>query len=46
MAVPGMTDPRTWPASSRAADVVPHAAYGAVTALLLARLDRRGPISR
>lgn len=28
----GVTDPRTWPASSWLADVVPHLAYGAVTA--------------
>lgn len=35
----GVTDPRTWPASSWAADVVPHLAYGAVTAAVLDRLD-------
>jgi hypothetical protein len=35
----GITDPRTWPASSWAADVVPHLAYGAVTAAVLDRLD-------
>ncbi len=27
----GVTDPRTWPASSWVSDVVPHLAYGAVT---------------
>ncbi len=35
----GVTDPRTWPASSWVADVVPHLAYGAVTAAVLDRLD-------
>lgn len=35
----GVTDPRTWPASSWVADVVPHLAYGAVTATVLDRLD-------
>ena len=35
----GVTDPRTWPASSWAADVVPHLAYGVVTAAVLDRLD-------
>ncbi len=46
MTVLGLTDPRTWLASSLAADIIPHGAYGAVTALVLARLDPRGPISR
>jgi len=35
----GVTDPRTWPASSWVADIVPHLAYGAVTAAVLDRLD-------
>ncbi len=39
MTVLGVTDPRTWPVSSWAADLVPHLAYGAVTAAVLARLD-------
>lgn len=34
----GVTDPRTWPLSSWVADVVPHVAYGVVTATVLARL--------
>lgn len=32
----GITDPPTWPASSWVSDVVPHLAYGAVTAAVLA----------
>ncbi len=39
MTLLGVTDPRTWPASSWAADLVPHLAYGAVTAAVLDRLD-------
>jgi hypothetical protein len=39
MTVLGVTDPRTWPASSWAADIVPHVAYGAVTAVVLEQLD-------
>ncbi len=35
----GVTDPRTWPASAWVADLVPHLAYGAVTAAVLDRLD-------
>lgn len=35
MAVLGITDPRTWALGDWLADVVPHAAYGAVTALVL-----------
>jgi hypothetical protein len=31
----GITDPRTWPASSWVSDVVPHLAYGAVAACVL-----------
>jgi hypothetical protein len=38
MTVLGVTDPRSWPASSWAADVVPHLAYGVVTAAVLDRL--------
>jgi hypothetical protein len=33
-----ITDPRTWTAADWAADLVPHAAYGAVTALAFDRL--------
>jgi len=40
MTVLGVTDPRTWPASSWVADVVPHLVYGAVTAVVLDNLDR------
>lgn len=39
MAALGVTDPRTWPASSWAADLGPHLAYGAVTAAVMAALD-------
>ena len=39
MTVLGVTDPREWPVSSWIADVVPHLAYGAVTAVVLDRLD-------
>jgi len=39
MTVLGVTDPRTWPASAWVADLVPHLAYGAVTAAVLDRLD-------
>lgn len=35
----GVTDPWTWPASSWVADLVPHLAYGAVTAVALDRFD-------
>ena len=35
----GITDPRTWSAKDWAADMVPHLAFGAVTAWLLADLD-------
>lgn len=35
----GVTDPLAWPPSAWAADIVPHLAYGAVTATVLARLD-------
>jgi hypothetical protein len=36
----GLTDPRTWGAAGWASDLVPHLAYGAVTALLCDRLIR------
>jgi hypothetical protein len=39
MTVLGVTDPRTWSASSWAADLVPHLAYGAVTAAVMAALE-------
>jgi len=35
----GITDPRSWSAKDWAEDVVPHLAYGAVTALVLDGLD-------
>lgn len=35
----GVTDPRTWSATSWVVDVVPHVAYGYVTAAVLDRLD-------
>lgn len=35
----GVTDPRTWPAKSWVVDIVPHLAYGAVTAAVLESLD-------
>ncbi len=41
MTLLGVTDPRTWPVSSWVADVVPHVAYGAVTAAVLEQLDPR-----
>ncbi|MCA1711346.1 MAG: hypothetical protein LC789_06795 [Actinobacteria bacterium] len=40
MTVLGVTDPRTWPVSSWLADIVPHVAYGVVTAAVLERLTR------
>ncbi|QKG19808.1 hypothetical protein [Actinomadura verrucosospora] len=40
MAALGITDPREWPVSSWISDLVPHAAYGAVTAAVLHGLDR------
>ena len=39
MTVLGVTDPRTWPAKSWVVDIVPHFAYGLVTAAVLERLD-------
>lgn len=35
----GVTDPRTWPPSSWAADLGPHLAYGLVTAAVMAAFD-------
>lgn len=35
----GVTDPRSWPPSSWAADLLPHLAYGVVTAAVLSALD-------
>lgn len=40
MTVLGVTDPRTWPASSWVSDIVPHLAYGVVTAAVVQGLDR------
>jgi hypothetical protein len=40
MTLLGVTDPRNWPAKSWVVDIVPHLAYGAVTAAVLDRLDR------
>ena len=40
MTVMGVTDPRTWSLTDWISDVVPHLAYGAVTATLLSALDR------
>jgi len=37
----GVTDPRTWAAEDWVADIVPHVAYGVVTAAVLNALDRR-----
>jgi len=39
MTLLGVTDPRTWPASSWAADLLPHLAYGVVTAAVMSALD-------
>lgn len=38
MAALGVTDPRTWAAQDWVSDVVPHLAYGVVTAYVLRRL--------
>ncbi|WP_218566079.1 hypothetical protein [Vallicoccus soli] len=40
MAVLGVSDPRTWSASSWVSDVVPHLAYGLVTAATAAAAER------
>lgn len=37
----GITDPRTWDAASWISDVIPHLAYGAVTAAVLTALNER-----
>ena len=37
-----VTDPRNWRAVDWAADIVPHLAYGIVTAGVMRRLERRG----
>lgn len=37
----GITDPRTWPASSWLADLVPHLAYGMATAAVFERMNGR-----
>jgi hypothetical protein len=39
MTILGITDPRTWSRADWIADVVPHVAYGAVTAAVLQGLD-------
>lgn len=41
MTVLGVTDPRSWPVSSWVSDVVPHLAYGAVTAATMRALESR-----
>ncbi|HET6625758.1 MAG TPA: hypothetical protein VFG63_05175 [Nocardioidaceae bacterium] len=41
MATLGITDPKTWSATDWLSDVIPHLAYGLVTAWVLAGLDRR-----
>lgn len=38
MAALGITDPRSWPPSSWASDLVPHLAYGLVTAVVFDRM--------
>ena len=43
----GVAEPRTWTASTVAADVIPHLAYGLVTTAALHRLlDPRTPHAR
>lgn len=42
MTVLGITDPRTWSASDWLSDVVPHLAYGFVTAATYETTERRG----
>jgi hypothetical protein len=41
MTLLGVTDPRTWSVIDWVSDLVPHVAYGAVTAAVLRELDRR-----
>jgi hypothetical protein len=40
MAALAVTDPRTWTPADWASDIVPHLAYGAVTAATLEHLGR------
>jgi threonine dehydrogenase-like Zn-dependent dehydrogenase len=40
MTVLGVTDPRTWSTKSCLVDIVPHLADGAVTTVVLERLDQ------
>ncbi|MGH3764473.1 MAG: hypothetical protein ACRDS0_03970 [Pseudonocardiaceae bacterium] len=40
MTVLGVTDPRTWAVKDWVSDVIPHVAYGAVTAWVLQGLDK------
>ncbi len=44
MVVLGVTDPRTWAPKDWASDVLPHLAYGMVTAGLLTMLDQPAPL--
>jgi hypothetical protein len=39
----GVTDPRTWDTTSWVSDIIPHVAYGAVTAAVLTALNDGGP---
>ncbi len=41
MTLLGVTDPRTWSVIDWVSDLVPHVAYGAVTAAVLHELDRQ-----
>ncbi len=43
MTVLGITDPRTWAAKDWVSDIIPHLAYGAVTAAVLQGLDGAPP---
>lgn len=45
MTMLGVTDPRTWAVTDWVSDVIPHLAYGAVTAGLLRALDRPASLS-
>ncbi len=44
MTMLGVTDPRTWAVTDWVSDVIPHLAYGAVTAGVLRALDRPASI--
>ena len=44
MTLLGVTDPREWSASSWLSDLVPHLAYGAVTAAVFEALEPRSPL--